>query len=75
MQAIRKGHRLYDVVPASSDWEEQDSWYIGAYMSKRFDKWIISDTLTYRSTDHDSFRRQKTEMPGQALTAGQSQTT
>jgi hypothetical protein len=48
-----------DVVPASSDWEEQDSWYIGAYMSKRFDKWIISDTLTYRSTDHDSFRRQK----------------
>jgi len=47
-----------DVVPASSDWEEQDSWHIGAYMSKRFDKWIISDTLTYRTTDHDSFRRQ-----------------
>ena len=48
-----------DVAPASADWEEQDSWHIGAYMSKRFDKWIISDTLTYRSTDHDSFRRQK----------------
>ena len=48
-----------DVVPASSDWEEQDSWHIGAYMSKRFDKWIISDSLTYRTTDHDSFRRQK----------------
>jgi len=47
-----------DVAPASSDWEEQDSWHIGAYMSKRFDKWIISDTLTYRTTDHDSFRRQ-----------------
>ena len=48
-----------DVAPASADWEEQDSWHIGAYMSKRYDKWIISDTLTYRSTDHDSFRRQK----------------
>ena len=48
-----------DVVPASSDWEEQDSWHIGAYICKRYDKWIISDTLTYRTTDHDSFRRQK----------------
>jgi len=48
-----------DVLPACADWEEQDSWHIGAYISKRFDKWIISDTLTYRSTDHDSFRRQK----------------
>ena len=48
-----------DVAPASSDWEEQDSWHIGAYICKRYDKWIISDTLTYRTTDHDSFRRQK----------------
>ncbi|WP_332635826.1 autotransporter outer membrane beta-barrel domain-containing protein [Acetomicrobium sp.] len=48
-----------DVVPASSDWEEQDSWHIGAYICKRYDKWIISDTLTYRTTGHDSFRRQK----------------
>ncbi len=47
-----------DVFPASSDWEEQNTWYLGAYMSKRFDQWVISDTLTYRSTDHDSFRRQ-----------------
>jgi len=47
-----------DVFPASSDWEEQDTWHLGAYMSKRFDRWVISDTLTYRSTDHNSFRRQ-----------------
>ena len=47
----RKGYRLTDVVPASSDWEEQDSWHIGAYICKRYDKWIISDTLTYRTTD------------------------
>jgi len=47
-----------NVFPASSDWEEQDTWHLGAYMSKRFDRWVISDTLTYRSTDHNSFRRQ-----------------
>jgi uncharacterized protein with beta-barrel porin domain len=48
-----------DVAPAASDWEEQDTWHLGAYLSKRLnDRWIVSDTLTYRRTDHDSFRRQ-----------------
>lgn len=48
-----------DVAPAASDWEEQDTWHLGAYLSKRFNsRWIVSDTLTYRTTDHDSFRRQ-----------------
>jgi len=41
-----------------SDWEKQDTWHIGAYISKSWDRWIFSNTLTYRSTDHDTFRKQ-----------------
>jgi hypothetical protein len=48
-----------DVASAASDWEKQDTWHFGAYLSKRFnDRWVVSETLTYRTTDHDSFRRQ-----------------
>ena len=41
-----------------ADWENQNTWHIGGYISKRWDNWILSNTLTYRSTDHDTFRAQ-----------------
>jgi len=41
-----------------ADWESQDTWHFGAYISKRWDKWILSDTLTYRSASHSTFRKQ-----------------
>ena len=41
-----------------ADWESQDTWHFGAYISKRWDKWILSDTLTYRRASHDTFRKQ-----------------
>jgi len=41
-----------------TDWESQDTWHFGAYISKRWDKWILSDTLTYRRASHDTFRKQ-----------------
>ena len=46
------------VPMALSDWEKQDTWHFGVYMSKRWDKWIFSNTLTYRTTDHDTLRAQ-----------------
>ncbi|MFA7644431.1 MAG: autotransporter outer membrane beta-barrel domain-containing protein, partial [Thermovirgaceae bacterium] len=49
---------ITQVPMALSDWEKQDTWHFGVYMSKRWDKWILSDTLTYRTTDHDTFRAQ-----------------
>ena len=42
----------------NSDWENQDTWHLGGYISKKMGNWILSDTLTYRSTDHDTFRAQ-----------------
>jgi hypothetical protein len=41
-----------------SDWESQDTWHIGGYISKKWDRWIFSNTLTFRSTDHKTFRVQ-----------------
>jgi len=41
-----------------SDWESQDTWHIGGYISRKWDRWIFSNTLTYRSTDHKTFRVQ-----------------
>jgi outer membrane autotransporter protein len=41
-----------------ADWESQDTWHFGGYISKRWDKWILSDTLTYRSASHSTFRKQ-----------------
>ena len=41
-----------------SDWESQDTWHIGGYISRKWDRWIFSNTLTYRSTNHDTFRKQ-----------------
>jgi outer membrane autotransporter protein len=49
---------ITNVPPAANDWEQQDTWHIGGYISKRWGNWILSDTLTYRSTDHESYRRQ-----------------
>jgi len=46
------------VPMAASDWENQDTWHLGGYISKRTGNWILSNTLTYRSTDHDTYRKQ-----------------
>ncbi|HOI81637.1 MAG TPA: autotransporter domain-containing protein [Synergistales bacterium] len=45
------------------DWEKQDTWHVGAYFSKSWDKWVFSDTLTYRSTDHET---KKVQVDGDA---------
>ena len=41
-----------------ADWENQDTWHFGGYISKRWDNWILSNTLTYRKSDHKTFRAQ-----------------
>ncbi len=41
-----------------ADWENQDTWHLGGYISKRWDNWILSNTLTYRKSDHKTFRAQ-----------------
>ncbi len=41
-----------------ADWENQDTWHFGGYVSKRWDNWILSNTLTYRKSDHKTFRAQ-----------------
>lgn len=46
------------VAPAASDWENQESWHFGGYVSYRTGNWILTDALTYRTTDHETWRNQ-----------------
>jgi len=46
------------VGPAKSDWEEQESWHLGGYLMHRTGDWILTNALTYRATDHETFRKQ-----------------
>jgi len=46
------------VYPAKNDWEEQESWHLGGYLMHRTGSWILTDTLTYRATDHETYRKQ-----------------
>ena len=50
---------ITDVAPAASDSEKQKSVHIGGYLLHRTGNWLISDALTYRKTDHDSYRKQE----------------
>jgi len=49
------------VLPAAEDWENQETWHFGGYVLYRAGNWILTDSLTYRKTDHESFRRQINE--------------
>jgi hypothetical protein len=49
------------VFPAAGDWENQETWHFGGYVLYRAGNWILTDSLTYRKTDHESFRRQINE--------------
>jgi hypothetical protein len=49
------------VLPAAEDWENQETWHFGGYVSRRAGNWLLTDALTYRTTDHESFRRQINE--------------
>jgi len=49
------------VEPAAFDGEDQETWHFGGYVSYRTGNWILTDALTYRTTDHESFRRQINE--------------
>jgi outer membrane autotransporter protein len=46
------------VAPAAGDWENQESWHFGGYVLYRTGNWILTDALTYRATDHETFRNQ-----------------
>jgi len=46
------------VGSAASDWENQESWHFGGYVSYRTGNWILTDALTYRATDHETWRNQ-----------------
>ncbi len=46
------------VTPAAGDWEDQESWHFGGYVSWRTGNWILTDSLTYRTTDHETYRNQ-----------------
>jgi len=46
------------VASAASDWENQESWHFGGYLLYRTGNWILADTLTYRATEHETWRNQ-----------------
>jgi hypothetical protein len=57
------GHReqeinFTDLPSVAADWETQETWHAGGYISRRWGNWIISDSLAWHSTNHESFRRQ-----------------
>ncbi|MGC9490530.1 MAG: autotransporter outer membrane beta-barrel domain-containing protein [Thermovirgaceae bacterium] len=47
-----------DLPSVAADWEKQKTWHLGGYIGRRWENWVISDTLAWHSTGHESFRRQ-----------------
>lgn len=46
------------VSTMAGDWENQKTWHVGGYILSRIGNWILSDTLTYRISNHETFRDQ-----------------